>query len=186
MRPPVGTLTYTLRLPAGQAVTVRPIEPRDAECLQAYVRGLSRESRHNRFLGTLNELSRAELSRLCQLDRENQAALMAESEIDSVRTTIGEARYAMLHDTSQCEIALSVTDAWQRQGLGSFLVDILERRASDLCARALVADALRSNDAVKGLFRKKGFAIIPDIEDARLVRMTKSIRSLGVPGDVAA
>jgi acetyltransferase len=183
MRPLVGALTYAVRLPAGRAVTVRPMEPRDAECLQAYVRGLSRESRHNRFLGALNELSQAELNRLCQLDLENQAALMAESEINSVRTIIGEARYAMLQDASRCEIALSVTDAWQRQGLGSLLVDILERRASDLRTRALVADALRSNEAVKGLFRKKEFVIVPDIEDARLVRMTKSIRPRAISKD---
>ena len=47
-------------------VTVRPMWPGDGERLQTYIRGLSRESRHNRFLGALNELSPMELARLAQ------------------------------------------------------------------------------------------------------------------------
>jgi RimJ/RimL family protein N-acetyltransferase len=180
---PSADLAFSLRLPSGQAVTVRPMESRDTESLQEYVRGLSRRSRHNRFLGALNELSAAELNRLSRLDLKDQAALIAEVQINGIRTIIAEARYAMLPDASQCEIALSVTDGWQRQGLGTLLLDALERRASELGARAVVADALGSNQAVKGLFRKAGFAIRPDIGDARLVRMTKDVRPRVISGD---
>ena len=42
-----------LHLPAEPWVTLRPITPDDAKVLQAYVRGLSPESRYNRFLGAL-------------------------------------------------------------------------------------------------------------------------------------
>jgi GNAT superfamily N-acetyltransferase len=173
---PSAHLTFSLRLPSGRAVAMRPMKPRDTESLQEYVRGLSRVSRHNRFLGALNELSPTELNRLSRLDLRDQAVLIAEVQINGVRTIIAEARYAMLRDASQCEIALSVTDGWQRQGLGTLLLDVLERRASELGARAVVADALGSNQSVKGLFRKAGFAIRPDIGDARLVRMTKDAR----------
>jgi RimJ/RimL family protein N-acetyltransferase len=172
----LGVLTVLLRLPGGQAVTLRPMEPRDVQSLQAYVLGLSRESRHNRFLGALNELSATELNRLSHLELEDEAALVAETQINGVRTIIGEARYAMLRDASQCEIALSVTDGWQRRGLGTQLLDILERRAGELGAHAVVADALCSNEAVKLLLRKAGFTSWLDIRDARLVRMTKSVR----------
>jgi GNAT superfamily N-acetyltransferase len=173
---PSADLTSSLRLPGGQAVAVRPMEPCDTESLQEYVRGLSRRSRHNRFLGALNELSPAELDRLSRLDLRDQAVLIAEVRINGIPTIIAEARYAMLREASQCEIALSVTDGWQRQGLGTLLLDVLERRASELGARTVVADALCSNQPVKGLFRKAGFAIRPDIGDARLVRMTKDVR----------
>lgn len=170
-----AVLTVLLRLSGGQAVTVRPMEPRDIESLQVYVQGLSRVSRHNRFLGALNELSPAELNRLSHLDLEDQAALVAETRINGICTIIGEARYAMLRDASQCEVALSVTDGWQRRGLGTQLLDILERRAGELGAHALVADALYSNEAVKLLLRKAGFTSRLDIRDARLVRMTKNV-----------
>jgi GNAT superfamily N-acetyltransferase len=179
-----AALTARLRLLGGQAVTVRPMKPSDAGALQDYVRGLSRQSRHNRFLGALNELSPAELNRLSRLDHQDQATLLAETEINGVRTIIAEACYAMLRPTSQCEIALSVADPWQRQGLGTQLLAILECRAIELGARDVVADALYSNEAVKALFRKTEFTIRPGVGDARLVRMTKGVRPRTIPGDI--
>jgi acetyltransferase len=50
-------------------VTLRSIAPGDAGVLQAYVRGLSPESRYNRFFGALNELPPAELDHIIHLDR---------------------------------------------------------------------------------------------------------------------
>ena len=40
-----------LRSRHGEAVTVRFVEPRDAEALQNYFRSLTTRSRYNRFLG---------------------------------------------------------------------------------------------------------------------------------------
>jgi len=45
-----------LRLRTGKPVTVRFVEPDDAEALQAYFRSLSTQSRYNRFLGAMREL----------------------------------------------------------------------------------------------------------------------------------
>ena len=45
-----------LRSRRGDAVTVRFVEPRDAEELQTYFRSLSARSRYNRFLGAMGEL----------------------------------------------------------------------------------------------------------------------------------
>ena len=45
-----------LRLRSGKSVTVRFVEPGDAEALQAYFRSLTTRSRYNRFLGAMSEL----------------------------------------------------------------------------------------------------------------------------------
>ena len=45
-----------LRARNGDAVTVRFVEPRDAEALQNYFRALTTRSRYNRFLGAASEL----------------------------------------------------------------------------------------------------------------------------------
>jgi acetyltransferase len=177
------TLNVSLRLPGACAVTVRLMEPHETGALQSYIRSLSPQSRRNRFLGALNELSTAELNRLGRLDPAQQAVLLAEIEIGGARKIIAEARYALLLEGTQCEIALSVTDHRQRQGLGTLLLEILERRASDLGAHSVIAEALHSNEAVKGLFRKAGFIIRSDIEDASLVRMAKVIRPLATSHD---
>jgi RimJ/RimL family protein N-acetyltransferase len=168
-------LTRLLLLPSGLVVAVRPMEQRDIESLQSYIRGLSRASRHNRFLGALNELSLAELKRLSDLDHSLEAALIAETQSVSTRRVIGEARYAMITDAT-CEVALSVSDSWQRRGLGTALLRMLESRAQALGARCIVAEALHSNEAVKALTANLGFRIRSVVNDARLVRMVKTVR----------
>ena len=73
-----------LRLPPGDCLTLRPITPDDSEVLQAYVRGLSPESRYNRFFGALQELPPAELERVTHLDRRYDLALVAETGVGAV------------------------------------------------------------------------------------------------------
>ena len=45
-----------LRSRSGTPLTVRFVEPRDADALQGYFRSLSVGSRYNRFLGAMSEL----------------------------------------------------------------------------------------------------------------------------------
>ena len=44
-------------------LALRPARLSDGDALQTYVRGLSPQSRYNRFLGAANELSASELAR---------------------------------------------------------------------------------------------------------------------------
>jgi acetyltransferase len=169
------TLALPLRLRGGEAVAVRLMRPGDGERLQTYIRGLSRESRHNRFLGALNELSPMELARLGRSDHEDHATLIVETVHEGDCRIVAEARYAMMREHSTCEVALSVTDDWQRRGLGTALIEILTARARRLGAQVMVADALRTNEAIKGLARKADLAIRADIGDARLIRLVKTI-----------
>src|SRR5437667_11988094 len=85
-------LTHALRLPRGECVRVRPVRSQEADVLQAYVRGLSRESRRNRFLGALSELAPAELDRLTHMDCRSQLALIAETDRGGAPTMIGARR----------------------------------------------------------------------------------------------
>lgn len=164
-----------LHLPAEPCVTLRPITPDDAKVLQAYVRGLSPESRYNRFLGALQELPPAELEHVTHLDRKYDLALLAEMKVGRASVVIGEARHAFARDRLECEFALSVADAWRRTGIGTLLMAEMERRAKNLGARRLVAETLRSNDAMKELAQKTGFSLAEMPNDARLVRIVKDL-----------
>ncbi len=50
-----------LRSRSGKLLTVRFVEPRDADALQGYFRSLSVGSRYNRFLGAMSELPQSQL-----------------------------------------------------------------------------------------------------------------------------
>jgi GNAT superfamily N-acetyltransferase len=175
-----STQSSVFRLPRGESVMVRPISPQDADRLQAYVRNLSGPARRNRFLGAISELTPTELDRLTHMDRSDELALIAFARVGREVTMIAEAIQVIAPQTQRSEIALSVTDAWQRKGLGTLLLQNVECRASVLGARYLTGEVLRTNDAMKGLARKAGFAICGPFRDARLVEI---IKDLSVPHD---
>ncbi len=170
---------YELHLPGGERVIARPVRPDDAGRLQAYLRGLSVESRRNRFLGALNELSRSELARLCGMDRPDETTWVAFAYTTTEPTMIGEAVQVIGPGGARCEFAVSVTDPWQRRGLGSALLRIVACRARVRGARHLFGDVLHTNTAMKCFARKAGFAIRNPIHDARLVEIVKDMAQAG-------
>ena len=166
-----------LRLPAGGCVTLRPVGASDGAVLQAYVRGLSSESRYNRFFGALNELPPSELEHVTHLDRTHEVALVAEADVDGAPIVVAEARYALSRERRECEFALSIADTWHRKGIGTLIMADVERRAASLGAERLVADVLRSNAPMKALARKAGFGLADVPRDARLIRIVKDLAS---------
>jgi len=164
-----------LRLRSGKSLTVRFVEPDDAEALQGYFRSLSTRSRYNRFLGAISELPPAELDRFVHAGEADRFSVIAMMTIDGAETIVGEARYAFDAETDSFEFGLSIDDRWQGHGVGSALLGNLECRAAAFGAMRLFGDTLRSNDAMLGLARKSGFAFTHSPGDWKLVRFEKHI-----------
>jgi GNAT superfamily N-acetyltransferase len=162
-----------LRLRSGKALTVRFVEPRDAEALQAYFRALSVRSRYNRFLGGMSELPRTELDHFVHAGEDDRFSVVATMMIDGFETIVGEARYGI--EADNFEFGLSVDDRWQGQGIGSALLRNLECRATAFGATRLSGDTLRSNDGMIGLARNSGFTFRRNPDDWKLVRFDKHI-----------
>ncbi|WP_029586576.1 GNAT family N-acetyltransferase [Bradyrhizobium sp. URHD0069] len=164
-----------LWLRGGGSVTVRFIEPRDAQVLQGYFRSLSVHSRYNRFLGAMSELPQTELDRFIHVGEGGRFSVIATVTVNGVETIVGEARYAFDTDTASFEVALSIDDRWQGRGIGSALLRNLECRAAAFGAKRLFGDTLRSNDVMIGLARKSDFAFTNSPGDWKLVRFEKHI-----------
>ncbi len=156
-------------------MTVRFVEPGDAEALQAYIRSLSTRSRYNRFLGAISELPAAQLDQFIQVGEADRFSVVAVMNIDGAETIVGEARYALDADTDSFEFGLSIDDGWQGHGIGSALLRNLECRAAAFGANRLFGDTLRSNDAMIGLARKSGFVFTHSPGDWKLIRFEKHI-----------
>ena len=164
-----------LRARSGEKLTVRFVEPDDAEALQGYIRALTVRSRYNRFLGATSELSKVQLDHFTHVGEDDRFSVIAVMTIEGIETIVGEARYGFEAGTASFEFGLSIDDRWQGQGIGSALLANLECRAAALGARRLFGDTLRSNDAMIGLARKSGFAFMPSPGDWKLVRFEKHI-----------
>jgi GNAT superfamily N-acetyltransferase len=164
-----------LLLPSGKTLTLRFVEPDEAEALQNYFRSLSVRSRYNRFLGAMSELPQAELGHFVHAGENDRFSVVATMTIDGFETIVGEARYGFDSAAASFEFGLSIDDRWQGHGIGSALLKNLQCRAAALGARRLLGDTLRSNDVMIGLARKSGFEFMRNPDDWKLVRFEKHI-----------
>lgn len=164
-----------LRSKGGVAVTVRFVEPRDADAIQNYFRGLSSRSRYNRFFGAMAQLPPALLDRFTDVGEADQFSVVATIDAEGFETIVGEARYAYDFEAGSLEFGLSIDDRWQGHGIGTALLKNLECRAAAFGAFRLFGDTLRSNEAMLALARKSGFAIGKYPDDWKLVRLAKEI-----------
>src|SRR5882757_3944773 len=164
-----------LRTRSGNPVTVRFVEPRDAEELQNYFCSLSTRSRYNRFLGALRELPQNVLEHFIDVGKAEQFSVVATMIVDGFETIVGEARYAFHADISSIEFGLSIDDRWQGHGIGKAMLRNLECRAASFGAGRLFGDTLRSNEQMISLARKSGYAFMPSPGDWKLVRFEKQI-----------
>jgi RimJ/RimL family protein N-acetyltransferase len=164
-----------LRLRSGKSLTLRFVEPRDAEALQAYFRALTTRSRYNRFLGAISELPQGLLAQFIDVGGDERFSAIATLAIDGRETIVGETRYALDTHTESFEFGLSIDDRWQGQGIGSALIGNLRCRAAAFGASRMFGDTLRSNAVMIGVARRSGFAFTQHPDDWKLVRFEKRI-----------
>ena len=145
-----------LALRTGGPVWVRPIRPADGPELRRAFEHLSAQSRYRRFFTGMPMLSDALVRRLTEVDHVDEEALVAVPDEGS-RTIVGVARFVRdRHDPAAADLAITVDDEWHGRGLGSGLLGLLSRRASELGIRHFTADMLAENRAVLALVRSAG------------------------------
>jgi acetyltransferase len=148
-----------VQLRDGTWITIRPIGPEDAEREQAFVRGLSPESRYYRFMGTLRELSADMLYRFTHPDFRRDLALAALAGSDPDAYQVGAGQLAVDPDGAAGEFAVMVADHWQNRGVGGRLMSELLRAARALGLKQIWGDILADNRRMLKLMGSQGFDI---------------------------
>ena len=95
---------------------MRPIEPDDRDAVQGAFARLSEQSRYQRFMSAINELSESQLRYLTEVDHHDHEALIAFDREGGLGVGVG--RYVRLDDGTSAEAAVTVVDEWQGRGLG--------------------------------------------------------------------
>jgi len=155
-------------------LVLRLVRPSDGDALQTYVRGLSPQSRYNRFLGVANELAASELARALAANGRDTLTLLLTSTVQDWETVVGESRVALSCTKRAGEFSMSIADDWQHVGVGSALLAEIERKAAADGIELLFGDTLRTNEGMIGLARARGFRLGPGFEP-RLVRIQKRL-----------
>lgn len=142
-------------LPDGTRVAFRAIRPSDKQRLVAGFERLSPESRHRRFFGHKNELTTEELRYLTEFDGVNHFALGAVEFRDGEEGDgVGVARFIRLEDPEIAELAITVVDDKQGQGLGRLLIERLLVAAVDRGIKRARIHVLTTNEDALKLFER--------------------------------
>ena len=168
---PSARVTASWPLGLSHSVVVRPIRPEDIDLETEFARGLSQETRYNRFLGAGVKLTPELLERFTRIDFSRDMALIASATIEGRETAIGVARYARLADGLSCEFAITIADTWQRRGVGRKLMAMLIESARGHGVRRLIGEVLGSNAPMLRLARSMGFRVERHPEGVELRRV---------------
>jgi acetyltransferase len=180
-------LIERVRLRDGRAVLIRPVGPRDAPLQQAFVRGLSPQSRLRRFHTTLSELPPTMLSYLTNVDHVDHIALIAEIAADAERRHVAEARWVRRRDEPQrADFAIAVADDHQKGGLGARLMGALERSAAARGIASLHGSVLRSNAPMIAWLSRRGWRFRHDAADPSAVDAELALDTAGAEWREAA
>ncbi len=155
----------------GTPVTVRPIRPEDEPLMVGFHEGLSDQSVYMRYFHAMNldqRTAHERLTRICFIDYDREMALVAERRDPETgeRDILGVGRLSRDHAApAEAEFSVLVGDRYQRQGLGTVLLNrLLEVGREEGFAR-ITATILPGNRPMQKVSRAAGFHLHHDPEE---------------------
>jgi RimJ/RimL family protein N-acetyltransferase len=142
----------------GQSIEIRALKPTDRPGMLQAIGRTRAESLYRRFFGSKRTFSELEIEFFVNIDFVNHVALVAVTKRDGKDIIIGGGRYVVVQRET-AELAFTVTDEYQGQGIGTALLRHLVKLARNAGIKDLVADVLPDNTPMLKVFEKSGLAI---------------------------
>lgn len=138
----------------GQSVLLRVARPEDADRVEAFMAGLSRETLALRFMGGISRVARKFIEDLCQAEPRRGICLLAvEGEAQRV---LGLGNYVG-DGGAVAEVAFLVADEWQGHGISTLILEKLGGLAAGAGYVGFEAEVLYKNQKMAHVFRDSGF-----------------------------
>jgi acetyltransferase len=155
----------------GRPVFIRPIRPEDEPMMVKFHQALSERSVYLRYFHMVSldqRIAHERLTRICFIDFDREMALVAEYEDRKTKATeiIGVARLTQLPGTHEAELAVVISDWFQRLGLGTELLRRLIAVGRQEKIQRIVAEILPDNHDMQRLCEKLGFRLESAMGDA--------------------
>ena len=157
----------------GTEILFRPIRPEDEPLMVKFHETLSDESVHLRYFHMEKldtRVAHERLIRKCFIDYAQEMALVAERTAAETgqREILAVGRLSKSQNAQKAEVAVLVSDHYQRQGLGTELLDRLIEVARQEKLQEVVAHILLENLAMRNLADRFGFKF-RESNDAEMV-----------------
>ena len=148
----------------GNQVTIRPIRPEDEPLMVKFHETLSDRSVYLRYFCSLSlsrRVAHERLLRICFADYDREMALVAErtDPVTGERQIMGVGRMNKLHVGNEAEVAVLVSDRFQKLGLGHELLRRVVEIAKDEKLSSVSAEMLTDNVAMQVIMKRLGFRV---------------------------
>jgi len=144
----------------GSEFDIRPIRPEDEPLLVKFHYTLSERSVYFRYFHWMKLEQRTEherLTRMCFIDYDRQMAFVAQSpESDEIA---GIGRLVKSHTGDEAELAVIVSDQFQKRGIGTALVLQLVDFAREEKLKRITATVMFQNRPMQKVFERAGFRL---------------------------
>ena len=142
-----------VRLRDGRELLLRPAVAGDGDAVRHLFHQMPPQDVYTRFFRKIRGLSLADVQRLCNLDFENEVALVAAAGPRDDPQVVGHAMYVVDPGTNLAETAFIVHPDWQGTGLGGWLQRQLAAQAQRRGVRGFVAEIKAGNEHMLRLAR---------------------------------
>jgi len=144
----------------GAEFVMRPIRPEDEPSLVKFHSTLSERSVYFRYFHWMKLEQRTaheRLTRMCFIDYDRQMAFVAEPTGSNEIAGIG--RLVKSHTGEEAELAVIISDQYQKRGIGTALVRQLVDFARDEKLRRITATVMFQNRPMQKVFERAGFRL---------------------------
>ena len=153
----------------GASVLIRPIRPEDEPLMVRFHEKLSERSVYLRYFHPLKlsqRVAHERLLRICFIDYDREMALVVvRKDAAGAQEIIAVGRVSRLHASNEAEVAVLISDQYQRRGLGTELLRRLLEIARNEGIRRISANMLAENLEMQAVSTRLGFRILPQPED---------------------
>jgi len=145
-------------------IAIRPIRPEDEPLLVNFHHTLSERSVYLRYFHWMKLEQRTQherLTRMCFIDYDRQMAFVAERHDagTGVRQIVAVGRLVKSHTGEEGELAVIVSDHFQKRGIGTAIVGQLVDFARNEKLERVTATVLFENRPMQKIFQKAGFEL---------------------------
>ena len=162
----------------GTPVTIRALRPDDRERLIAAFKELDPSTVYTRFFTFVKEIPAASLQLVDEVDFDHVGALVATIGSGADEVVIGGASYVCAPPSDEgksAEVAFTVEEDYQGQGLASRLLALLVPMARRHGVTRFEADVLSGNAPMLAVFQRSGLPTQRRSEGGGVVHLTMAL-----------
>ena len=143
----------------GINILLRPVKIADESLLKDFFYSLSEDSMYRRFISVRRDMPHKRLQEFGVVDYTKRMVILAVIEEKDKETVVGLGQYDVNRDMHTAEVALVVTDKYQKMGIGYELLSYITYLAKRRGLLGFTAEVLVENKPMINLFSSMGFDI---------------------------